>query len=430
MMRSRNISLIVMLLSIIGCSKIFHEVTDEQMPSGEWKFCMTKGGVSMEDTLTIRASIVLHNFDTLVADGAYCRYKKIVDEALLWYYPCRVNDETGTPLDSYGNPIDWTDPDAFDHIDKDSKYALRAPANQNYDLVLSSPAVRMERFINNAAGNKMDTVRYGYRLDRNDELFISDPLKGLSVSAVWIDDNYVYSVSDTKLYDRRSKVTVKVACGALRTADVHSVHFRNVMTSAYYMPITRTYEQYVMDGGYADPTGHYTANTYSTVGVAGIKVVGDMLHVPDDEQDIHLIQRKDETEVFTEWDKSSNSGTIVTAIADFPVFSLDYSAVYEDQYKYKGLIPEVVVYSGQSGNIRSTVSLPVNFEPMKSYTVIIYISSAYVNAELYVTDWVDGNTQNVTFGDAVELSGTSVEIDDWLEKDISDGGNITNTQNE
>ena len=104
--------------------------------------------------------------------------------------------------------------------------------------------------------------------------------------------------------------------------------------------------------------------------------------------------------------------------------------MYEDQYKYKGLIPEVVVYSGQSGNIRSTVSLPVNFEPMKSYTVIIYISSAYVNAELYVTDWVDGNTQNVTFGDAVELSGTSVEIDDWLEKDISDGGNITNTQNE
>lgn len=430
MMRSRNISLIVMLLSIIGCSKIFHEVTDEQMPSGEWKFCMTKGGVSMEDTLTIRASIVLHNFDTLVADGAYCRYKKIVDEDLLWYYPCRVNDETGTPLDSYGNPIDWTDPDAFDHIDKDSKYALRAPANQNYDLVLSSPAVRMKRFINNNVDNKTDTVRYGFKLDRNNELFISDPLKGVSVAAVWTNGNYVCSLSDLKLYDRRSKVTVKVACGALGTANLHAVHFENVMTSAYYMPITKSYEMPVMDGGYENPLDFYATNTYFSLGDGG-EVTGDKLVVPDDAEDIVLIQEPDPTvdvENYQEWNKSDNIGNIVTAIADFPIFSLDYSSVVNDKYRHEGQIPKVVVYTGQRGNIRSSVSLPVNFEPMKSYTVIIYVSSTYVQAELYVTEWDDVPVQDVKFGEAIELRG-DIEICDWINHE-DQNGKVTNTYDE
>ena len=219
------------------------------------------------------------------------------------------------------------------------------------------------------------------------------------------------------MYDRRAKVTVKVACGALSHAYLYSVHFRNVMSTAYYMPKSKTYENHVMDGGYADPLSqYYTTNTYETLGTSGTPIVGDKLVVPGEDKAIHLFQRPDQNVAFTaadEWDKASNAGKIVTAIPDFPIFSLDYSTLDGDQYRYKNLIPEIIVYSGKTGNIKSTVSLPADLEPMKEYTVIIYLSTASVEAELYVEDWDVEGSIDVDFGKVQELSAKSIYVDNW-----------------
>ena len=370
-----NIGIIVLLLSLIGCSKIQYDVAEGEIPSGAWEFCMTKSGILRSDTKTIRASLLCSDRDTLVSDGSYCEYMKEVQDDLKWFYPCRTDDETGEALDLVGYPVDWNMPNCFDRIDKDSKYALRAAAEDRYSLVFSTPAVRMKRLvIENLESNKK-TIKYGFRLDRKKEIYISDVMRGLDVAATWVDGKYVFPLSDptseassdATFYDRRSKVTVKVACGKLRSVDLHSVHFENVMSSAYYEPTSKSYEFPVMDGGFENPLDYYTTNTYSSL-CSGEKTLGEMLIVPDGAPDIHLVSDLD---MGHEWNKETNVGRVVTAIVDFPILSLDYSAVVDDHYKYDGLVPEVIVYSGRDSLIRSTVSLPVNFEPMKSYTVII-----------------------------------------------------------
>lgn len=425
-------TLVVLLLSVSGCSKISYDVAEGEIPVGAWEFFMTKGTSLQSGTKTIRASLLSSLVDTLVSDGSYCGYEKDVSDGLKWYYPCRVDDESGAALDPEGNPVEWSLPGCFDRIDKDSKYALRAAAEDRYSLVFSTPAVRMKRLvIENLESNKK-TIKYGFRLDRKKEIYISDVMRGLNVAATWVDGKYVFplsgptlaSASDTIFYDRRSKITVKVACGKLTSADVHSVHFENVMSSAYYIPTSKSYELPVMDGGFEDPLDYYTVNTYPTLD-SGDKIVGDKLVVPDGEPDIHLEKSLD---MSCEWDKETNLGRVVTAIADFPILSLNYSALVDDHYKYEGLIPEIIVHSGRDSLIRSTVSLPVNFEPMKSYTVIIYISTAYVFAELYVAEWIDGPTQDVTFGEAIKLDGESILITDWNDNG-EQNGDISNDYN-
>lgn len=433
MMRRVFIGLIVSLLVVIGCDKGSYGVQEDQAPDGPWHFFMSKSEVLQSETKTIRASLLSSLVDTLVSDGSYCGYEKVVSDGLKWYYPCRVDDESGAALDPEGNPVDWSLPGCFDRIDKDSKYALRAAANNSYSLVLSSPAVRMKRLVFENVEEGKKIIRYGFSVDRNQELFISEVIRGLDVAATWIDDKYVFplfgptlaSASDTIFYDRRSKITVKVACGKLTSADLHSVHFENVMSSAYYIPTSKSYELPVMDGGFEDPLDYYTVNTYPTLD-SGDKIIGDKLVVPDGEPDIHLEKSLD---MSCEWDKETNLGRVVTAIADFPILSLNYSALVDDHYKYEGLIPEIIVHSGRDSLIRSTVSLPVDFEPMKSYTVIIYISTAYVFAELYVTDWVDGPTNDVTFGEAIKLDGESILITDWNDNG-EQNGEISNMYNE
>ena len=183
------------------------------------------------------------------------------------------------------------------------------------------------------------------------------------------------------------------------------------------MPKFKTYENYVMDGGYADPLAqYYTTNTYETLGISGTPIVGEKLVVPNEDKAIHLFQRADQSADFTvadEWDKASNEGKIVTAIPDFPIFSLDYSTLDGDQYRYKDQIPEIIVYSGKTGNIKSTITLPANLEPMKEYTVIIYLSTASVEAELYVKEWDVEGSIDVDFGKVLELSAKSLYVDNW-----------------
>ena len=413
MMQPGNIGLVILLLALIGCSKISHEASDDMMPGGVWKFYMTKTEVQSEVNLTFGASLLSNDDEALLSDGSYCMYTKMLDTSLFWFYPCRVDGDTGVALDASGNAVDWDEPDWYERVDKDSKYALRAPSYKGYTLVMSSPAVRMKSF----NVNGMENVKHwGFHVDRDTELYISEPIPNLNISSFLIEGSYVYSINDATLYDRRSYVTVKIACGQLSEADIKSVFIRNVMTSAFYIPKSKTYENPVMDGGYDNPLDYYTSNTYASLGVSGNPITGDVLIVPDGEPDIHLV---DNLDLSHEWDKESNVGGVLTAIADIPIFSLDYSTREVDKYRFNDLIPEIVVNYGKDGNMCSTVRLPANIEPMKSYTVMIYLSTAYAKAELFVADWDEYISPDIEFGKVV-LPATTVSVAPWDQHESHD----------
>jgi hypothetical protein len=50
---------------------------------------------------------------------------------------------------------------------------------------------------------------------------------------------------------------------------------------------------------------------------------------------------------------------------------------------------------------------------MKEYTVIIYLSTASVEAELYVKEWDVEGSIDVDFGKVQELSAESLYVDNW-----------------
>lgn len=431
MMKWRNILLCILALSFWGCERAYPDTDAKEEGNGIWEFAMTRGGEPVDSKVTYRASLLDNSNGNLLSDGTYCGYHK----AQGWLYPCAADDDTGEALDTGGNIVDWNDSEWFEKIDKDSRHGLRAAKSQKHVLTLSSPAVRMKKFL---VQGTADTWHWGFPVDRKTELYIGNAIKDLSVTATWVDNRYIFPVvsdsHDGKLYDRRAKVTVKVACGALMEADINSVYFKNVISSAYYMPYSMTYENATLDGGYSDPLrDYYTTNTYDSLGDGDelTSVIGDKLSVPADEPDIRLTQREDPAADFTdadEWVKSSNEGKILTAIQSFPIMSLDYSTLDGDQYRYKDLIPEIIILTGTKGNIRSTVSLAADLDPMTEYLVMIYLSTASVQATLYVAEWDEGSNTTVTFRKSVDLPVNNFVADSW---DVNpdhpiDDGKITN----
>ena len=87
--------------------------------------------------------------------------------------------------------------------------------------------------------------------------------------------------------------------------------------------------------------------------------------------------------------------------------------------------------------MKTTVRLAANFEPMKAYTVYIYVSSAYVQAFLTVSDWTihrhwtedpseDTDKLEVSFGQYKEQP-LGLLVADWrLVQPDDDEGLITN----
>lgn len=424
MMRIIYIGLIAALFVVVGCDHGSYEVHEEQVPDGPWRFYTTKSSIPQDDNFTFRASLLSNDNAILLSDGSYCGYNKVLNSDLYWFYACRVDDQTGAALDISGNEVEASASDWFDRVDKDTKYALRAAPYKGYTMVLSSPAVRMKSF--NPDGAE-DAKHWGFHVKNNEELYISEPIENLDITANWIDGiHYVYPLSDATLYDRRSLVTVKVALGALSSTIIKSVFCRNVMTSAYFLPKSKTYENYVMDGGCDDPLDYYKENTYYSLGTSGEAIKGNMLMVPQGES-ICLEKSSGENE----WNVETQKGNSVTAIVDLPIFSLDYSTQDHDKYRFDELIPEIVVLSGDDGSIRSTIRIPANIEPMKSYTVMIYLSTAYAEAELYLTDWDHEASPDIDFGKVV-LPTATVSVAPWDPHDPHDpdDGVITKNKNE
>lgn len=437
-------------LALVSCEKS-RQVSDET-PSCDtpWQFALTRSGETThtDRVETYRASLLYSGTCYLMADGSYCGYYTDGENnpdwpyTMGWLYPCRT-DNAGVALDNSGSPVSTANPDYwFSHIDKDSKYGLRGPGNLgsfginhdiNYALVFSSPAVRMERFTPNggtpptgdAAYNPLN-YHWGFRIARDSEFAVSPAISGQSLAATYLGGQYVFNVNPV-LKDRHVKLTVKVACGALSSANIHAVYFENVLSTAFYMPMTETYEKgtadWEFDGGVADPlTNYYTHNTYpaNNGDPAG---TGDKLEVPANAP-VHLVRKTGQTPDFIaenewqnftdadEWVKGSNNKSLLTAIRDFRLLSMDYSARTGDAYTYEAFIPRVVVISGAEGDVKTTIRLAENLEPMKEYTLYVWVSSAYVKAVLTVSPWTENNL-NVSFDNDEAIDFEPLVISSW-----------------
>lgn len=449
--------------------------TSEARP---WQFVMTKAGDTHTDEVrTYRASLLHNGNGVLIADGSYSGYYTenhwtethgtAWPDSPGWLYPCRTN-LAGDALDTNGNPIAWDDPDWFTNTDKDSKWALRGPdrSDLTYALVMTSPAQRMIGFLpagsESLTGNARtdpNNYHWGFPIDRKTSTWAVSPVvPGLNLVATYFNNNYIYSFTPT-LLEHRAMLTVKVACGALSEADISKVFFKNVMSNAYYVPPrgnesgtpsrTGNYEEVVIDGndgsdGYDPLVSYYTANTWPSA--SGERPGdGDKFIVPDGIAPVHLVKRPGQTIDFIqnddwqyfsdndEWTLGSDGKYVLTAIKDFPILPLDYSTPEGDSYFYKEIMPKVVVYSGANGDIKSTVLVDANIEPMKKYTLYIFVSSVYIHAVLTVSDWTifqfwpsghaNPDVLDVSFGSATERLVGNLTVSDWrpVDADPDDG---------
>lgn len=389
-------------------------------------FFFTKaGGTGSAQFRTFRVNQMFNGVNKepyeLLADGAYC---DVIDEEKGWLYPCKV-DTLGNALDQDGNVIPLDDADWFEKTVNLTRYGLRMRPleKESYTtLVVCSPARRMQRFPVSA---QLKDQRWGYKLRYDEDFQISDPIEGIPFTTTFLENRYIYN-KPIVLSDKRARINVVVACGALSKATLHAAHFQNAMTSVWYQPKEKNFYCPQMDGG-AKPFETYTQNSYPESG--NHTVSGNMLLVTEGDDDIHLEQRPGKTGPFTEWSKDVNCGTCVTAIRQFPVFALDYSRMEGDTYVYEDLIPDIVVYSGKDGAARSTVRLAADIHEMVEYTVVIYLSTAYVSARLVVGPW-DYDDVSFDFSDSRILPVTTeCLISPWIDNPVipDEDGTITNS---
>lgn len=431
---TRTLHILLLLLSLplaFACSKntAAEEAREE---SRAWQFALTKGAVA-DQAVTFRASLLHNGTGALRSDGSYSGYYT----ASGWLYPCRT-DNDGNALDTGGSVIAWDDPDWFTKTDKDSQYALRGPSASGYTLVFTSPAVRMDKFLPTGMPDLPANYKWGFPIDRRSSTWaVSAPMENLTLNATYLDENYIFTIDPT-LYEHRAKLTVKVACGSLAMVDINSVYFQNVMSTAWYMPKTQTYEEWVMDGGTGSPlTNYYTDNSYPS-GLETQTGEGEKMVVPALGDEIHLVKREGQTTHFItdgewadftdsdEWVLGDDTKSIVTAIKDFPILPLNYASLDGDVYRFAALMPQIVVLTGPGGNIRSTVTLAANIEPMKAYTLYIYVSNVYAQAILTVTDWEE-ESLSASFGSAQQMDGVLLGITDWNTVNTNaNDGEITN----
>ena len=435
--KSRHLLLALLLLALASCTK--PQAGEQEMGDAIWHLT-TKAGPHVDKVATFRASLLDNGNGVLRSDGSYSGYYT----ADGWLYPCRTN-ALGDALDTDGNIVPWSlaPADWFAATDTNSQYALRGATKRVYDyadtyyerqyvseysMVLTSPAVRMSSFRPSGSpaltplhATNPDDWRWGFAIDRRTSTWaISEVDPMMNLNATFLknpETGYMYTYAcDSTLYEHRSLLTVKIACGALTHANINKVYFTNIISEAYFMPMWRLmplqydpYEEWKKDGcptvGDYDPSSYdplasyYTTNTYPA-SAGETTGAGDVFAVPPGEDDVHLVRHPALTEDFIannewtqltdpadEWVKGDDTKCVLTPIRDFPILPLDYSVMDGDQYKYNDIMPKVVILSGVGGNIKTTVRIAVNLEPMKKYTMWLFVSNVYVIAVFTVSDW-------------------------------------------
>ena len=457
------------LLTALSCEKSVSP-SDPALPDSlPWQFALTRaGGTGHTDAVaTYRASLLHNGTGQLMSDGSYSGYythhQPYTD--LEWLSPCLTYDapgddpDDGMALDENNQKIPWDASNWFERTIKDSQYALRGPYlldNQvlNYSLVFTSPAVRMECHLPEGATDIPENYHWGFPIRRDASWAVSPCIVDLAMVSDYLKDingdnqgyQYVYHV-DPVLKEPRSRITVKVACGALPEANINKVYFNHVISSALYRPRDVqnrvTYELWKFDGNDAeDPSfdplaSYYTHNNYPVAAGAHAGEDGDKLEVPAGEPYIHLVRKPGQSHDFIEnndwqnfdqtadeWVKGNDSKYLLTAIKDFKILSMDYSLRDGDVYVYEEFMPRLVLFTGRDGDIKTTIRLAQNFEPMKEYTLYVYISSVYVQAVLTVSDWTihrhwtevdaeDTDVLEVVIGTCTQVNGSGLDMTDW-----------------
>lgn len=460
--------------AVLSCEKSQPDPDSPLRSDSPWQFVLTRSGETghTDAAATFRASLLHNGTGTLMSDGTYCGY--YTDNnwpggwpssyPAGWLYPCRT-DDSGHALTESGAVVSPDAADWFDRIHKDSQYALRGIGDLNsrfginysinYALVFTSPAVRMAPFTpsgaeaptGEAARNPMN-YSWGFPITRTSEWAVSPSIDALSLTASYVNGQYVFPVEPI-LSDPHSRLTVKVACGALGEANIASVHFKDVISSAYYMPKTGTYEKWVLDGDdgtvpdYDPLASYYTENSYPT-GSATHTGAGDKFVAPSG-MPVHLDRKPGQGTDFIrdgdwadfdqeadEWEKGRAAGNyLLTAIRDFPVLSMDYGVTVGDTYVYEDRMPKIVFMTGAAGDIRTTVRLAQNLEPMKAYTLYIWVSSVYVHMVLTVAPWTThtqwGGSQEgqqtleVALGSWTGVNGSSLTLAPWTVNGLAEG---------
>lgn len=413
--------LLVSFSILASCTKEAKDV--ENAVEVPWEICATKAGVV--EKATYRACLFSAD-GKLSSEGTYCGYQNPKG----WLYPCGTNDN-GDALDSDGNPVSWEDAQWSEKIDKDSKYALKAKSDNNvYSLVLLSPALK-----NNQTE---DNVSY-LPIDRREEPgWKASKAVNVRTTGVTVDGSYVYDLSSNILYEQRSKVTVKIACGKADYTEIVSVYFKDVISSAKYLPLTSEYRDAVLDGGSETPLAdYYTTNSYPSED--GNSAGEGEKFVSPEATSVKLVHKAgigtDEKQWWTkfsdedEWKRGTDDGrgSMLTAIKDFYILPLEYSKEEGGELYYKDMVPEIVVtekskIDGKDKKI--TLQLAVNVEPMKNYTIYLFVSNIDVQVTLVIENWKlwdDGLIEKeleVMFGHGVANDG-KLCILDCPEVDIS-----------
>lgn len=429
---SRYISIILILLAAVSCNKensALHEDDD-----CNWGFVMTKSGEAINTKATFRTSLLNTSTGALTSDGSYSGYYNHKN----WLTPCRTDDD-GNALDSKGNKIQWDDKQWYEKTDKATKYGLRGP-NGGHTLIITSPAIRMKKY--KLSGQS--TIKWGYPIDRKTSKWaISAPIENLTLSGAYLYNGSVtreFNAGNIPILEHRAMVTVKVACGSISSAKIHSVYFQNIISSANYNPKSQTYDNVVIDGGKENPLDvYYTQNSYPT-GENTHTGEGEKLIVPDgktinltriENLPADISQAWSMVDGATEWDSSTNTGEVLTAIRDFPILPLDYSVRNGETYLWEDIMPQIIVRSGESGDIKATITLAANIEPMKKYNIYVYISNAFVSVNLTVADWnthrhwtddpdQDKDELEVVFGTYAKIDGSNITIGKWREVENSE----------
>lgn len=416
--------LLVSFSILVSCTKEAKDVMNAvQVP---WEICATKA--SVVEQATYRACLFSAD-GILLSEGTYCGYQNPKG----WLYPCRT-DDNGNPLDTDGNVVDsgsW-----LETIDKDSKWALRAMTGTYiiYSLVFLSPALKNQTDDDGACYLPVDrSVEPEWKASKA----VIVHTAGNTVNGSYVYNLYDEGAADPSsnriINEQRSRITVKIACGKADYADIVSVNFEGVISSAKYLPLTSEYKDLVFDGGSATPLEtYYTINSYpsSDGETAG---AGEKFVSPEDTP-VHLVHKTgigtDETfwwKQFSsedEWRKGSESGYMLTAIKDFYILPLDYSKEEGGELYYKDMVPEIVVTEKSKidgKNKKITLQLAANVEPMKCYTIYLFISNIDVQVTMTIDNWDFVGPQEVMFGKGVVIENNIICIDQWetLEESIT-----------
>lgn len=375
--------LIPLLAGVVSCTRSPQPSPEEISGAPVLLRMETKAGGSVYEG-TFRVAMFNSSYIYSGRTGSYCS----LPQGQTWWShpwlpPCRVDEESGDPLDA-ANAVS-----SLEGADHDSRYGLRYTignnSTSNVSLVALAPAIRV---IPDGTDDAYAYVQWSSNAARR--VYISAPVAG-TFTGTWVDREYVYT-SDNHLSgsmtDPSATVTVRVECGELTEGDIQRVSLTNLVTSARFYLISKDF----YERGFSFADGHYTT-TAQTIYDCGAGA-------PD-----HLVRADGD---FREYEK------IFFPAAPYSDNALDY------------IRPVFMLHLGpdKTRPLRARVVLNQDLEPMTHYTLTLLISRAVVSATLAATaTWDAGG--NLTILDETVTHPASLTLESaWIDGGSHDAEDV------